>query len=166
MRLTKAMKEEIVSSILRDVPKVDHTDKIVSLVQGYAYDSLPDELKAVPKAILIEYLDPGTVWNCRDNLGIETSIQVITDKFKFKIELYPELVKLVEEQKAAKEARNELNRTLINNIYAISTVKQFEQRYTELVKYLDKPVVHAGLLTSQLTDMLTNAGWTQNDSRT
>ena len=30
MRLTKAMKEEIVSSILRDVPKVDHTDKIVA----------------------------------------------------------------------------------------------------------------------------------------
>ncbi len=160
MRLTKAMKEEIVSSILRDVPKVDNTDKIVALVQGYAYDSLPDELKAVPKDILIEYLDPGTVWNCRDILGIETSIHVITDKFRFKLEMYPELVRLAEEQKAAKEARNELKRTLVNNIYAISTVKQFEQRYPELVKYLDKPVVHAGLPTFPLTDMLTKAGWT------
>lgn len=160
MRLTKAMKEEIVSSILRDVPKVDHTDKIVALVQQYAHDSLPDELKAVPKAILTEYLEPGTVWKCRDNLGIETSIHVITDKFRFKLEVYPELVRLVEEQKAAKEARNELKRTLVNNIYAISTVKQFEQRYPELVKYLDKPVVHAGLPTFPLTDMLTKAGWT------
>lgn len=161
MRLTKAMKEEIVSSILRDVPKVDHTDKIVSLVQQYAYDSLPEELRAVPRAILHEYLSSGTVWNCRDNLGIETSIHVITGKFKLKLELYPELVKLVEEQKAAKEARSELKRTLINNIYTISTVKQFEQRYPELVKYLDKPVVHAGLPTFPLTDMLTKAGWTQ-----
>lgn len=165
MRLTKAMKEEIVSSILRDVPKVDHTDKIVALVQQYAYDSLPDELKAVPKAILMEYLDPGTVWNCRDNLGVETSIHIITDKFKCKLELYPELVKLVEEQKAAKEARSELKRTLINNIYAISTVKQFEQRYPELVKYLDKPVVHAGLPTFPLTDMLTKAGWNPEASK-
>lgn len=160
MRLTKAMKNEIVSSIMRDVPKVDHTDKIVSLVQQYAYDSLPEELRAVPKEILAEYLYPGTVWNCRDNLGIETSIQIITNKFEFKLERHPELAKLVEEQKAAKESRNELKRTLVNNIYAISTVKQFEQRYPELVKYLDKPVVHAGLPTFPLTDMLTKAGWT------
>lgn len=160
MRLTKAMKDEIVSSIMRDVPKVDHTDKIVALAQQYAYDSLPDELKAVPRAILHEYLSSGTVWNCRDNLGIETSIHVITDKFKLKLELYPELIKLVEEQKANRKARNELTRNLVNNIYAISTVKQFEQRYPELVKYLDKPVVHAGLPTFPLTDMLTKAGWT------
>lgn len=160
MRLTKVMKEEIVSSILRDVPKVDHTDKIVALVQGYAYDSLPNELKAVPRAMLSKYLEPGTVWNCRDNLGIETSIHVITDKFKFKLELYPELIKLVEEQKANRKARNELTRNLVNNSYAISTVKQFEQRYPELIKYLDKPVVRAGLPTFPLTDMLTKAGWT------
>lgn len=157
MRLTKAMKEEIVSSILRDVPKVDHTDKIVALVQQYAYDSLPDELKAVPKAMLQAYLDRGTVW---DDLCIACSISVITNKFEFRLERYPELAKLVEEQKAAKEARSELKRTLINNIYAISTVKQFEQRYPELIKYLDKPVVHAGLPTFPLTDMLTKAGWT------
>lgn len=160
MRLTKAMKEEIVSSILRDVPKIDHTDKIVALVQQYAYDSLPDELKAVPKAILIEYLDPGTVWESNLKYCIETSIHVITDKFKLDLKLYPELVKLIEEQKAAKEARNGLERTLVNNIYTISTVKQFEQRYPELTKYLDKPVVHAGLPTFPLTDMLTKAGWT------
>ena len=165
MRLTKAMKEEIVSSILRDVPKVDHTDKIVSLVQQYAYDSLPEELRAVPKEILAEYLYPGTVWNCRDNLGIETSIQIITNKFEFKLERHPELAKLVEEQKVAKQARNELKRTLINNIYAISTVKQFEQRYPELIKYLDKPVVHAGLPTFPLTDMLTKAGWNPEASK-
>lgn len=159
------MKEKIVSSIMRDVPKIDHTDKIVALVQQYAYDSLPDELKAVPKAILTEYLDPGTVWNCRDNLGIETSIRVITSKFEFKLELYPELVKLVEEQKVANKSRAELKRTLLNNIYAISTVKQFEQRYPELVKYLDKPVVHAGLPTFPLTDMLTKAGWNPEASK-
>lgn len=157
MRLTKAMKEEIVSSILRDVPKVDHTDKIVALVQRYAYDSLPDELKAVPKAMLQAYLDRGTVW---DDLCITCSISVITSKFEFRLERYPELAKLVEEQKAAKEARSELKRTLINNIYAISTVKQFEQRYPELIKYLDRPVVHAGLPTFPLADMLTKAGWT------
>lgn len=161
MRLTKVMKDEIVSSILRDVPKVDHTDKIVPLVQGYAYDSLPDELKAVPKTILTKYLSYGIVWESDLDYCIETSIHVITDKFEFDLELYPELVKLVEEQKAAKEARSELKRTLINNIYAISTVKQFEQRYPELIKYLDKPVVHAGLPTFPLTDMLTKAGWTQ-----
>ena len=67
--------------------------------------------------------------------------------------------------KAMKEARNELKRTLINNIYAISTVKQFEQRYPELVKYLDKPVVHAGLPTFPLTDMLTKAGWKPEASK-
>jgi len=160
MRLTKAMKNEIVSSILRDVPKVDHTDKIEALVRGYAYDSLPDELKAVPKAILTKYLSYGIVWGGDLDYCIETSIHVITDKFRLKLELYPELVKLVEEQKVAKQARNELKRTLINNIYAISTVKQFEQRYPELVKYLDKPVVHAGLPTFPLTDILTKAGWT------
>jgi len=165
MRLTKVMKDEIVSSILRDVPKVDHTDKIVSLVQQYAYDSLPDELKAVPKTILTEYLEPGTVWKSALDYCIETSIHVITDKFKFKLELYPELVKLVDEQKAAKEARSELKRTLVNNIYAISTVKQFEQRYPELVKYLDKPVVHAGLPTFPLTDMLTKAGWNPEERK-
>ena len=160
MRLTKAMKEEIVSSILRDVPKVDHTDKIVALVQQYAYDSLPDELKSVPKAILRDYLYAGTVWESRVEGCIDCSIRVITSKFEFKLELYPELVKLVEEQKVAKKSRAELKRTLLNNIYAISTVKQFEQRYPELVKYLDKPVVHAGLPTFPLTDMLTKAGWT------
>lgn len=165
MRLTKAMKEEIVSSILRDVPKVDHTDKIVSLVQQYAYDSLPDELKAVPKTILTEYLEPGTVWKSELDYCIETSIHVITDKFKFDLKLYPELVKLVEEQKSVKEARAELKRTLVNNIYAISTAKQFEQRYPELVKYLDKPVVHAGLPTFPLTDMLTKAGWNPGASK-
>lgn len=138
MRLTKAMKEEIVSSIMRDVPKIDHTDKIVALVQRYAYDSLPEELKAVPKAILTKYL---------------------------RLELYPELVKLVEEQKVAMKTRNELKRTLINNIYAISTVKQFEQRYPELIKYLDKPVVHAGLPTFPLTDMLTKAGWNPEERK-
>lgn len=160
MRLTKAMKEEIVSSILRDVPKVDHTDKIVALIQQYAYDSLPDQLKAVPKVILEKYLEKGTIWRWQEiDLGIDCSIQVITGKFKVELGLYPELLKLVEEQKAAKEARNELKRTLVNNIYAISTVKQFEQRYPELVKYLDKPVVHAGLPTFPLTDMLTKAGW-------
>ena len=142
------------------MPKVDHTDKIVSLVQQYAYDSLPDELKAVPKAILTKYLSYGIVWGSDLDYCIETSIHVITDKFKLKLELYPELVKLVDEQKAAKEARSELKRTLVNNIYAISTVKQFEQRYPELVKYLDKPGVHAGLPTFPLTDMLTKAGWT------
>lgn len=159
MRLTKAMKDVIVDSILRDVPKIDHTDKIVSLVQGYAYDSLPDELKAVPKTILTEYLEPGTVWKSALDYCIETSIHVITDKFSLKLELYPELVKLVEEQKVAMKTRNGLKRTLVNNIYAISTAKQFEQRYPELVKYLDKPVVHAGLPTFPLTDMLTKAGW-------
>lgn len=160
MRLTKAMKEEIVSSILRDVPKVDHTDKIVALVQQYAYDSLPDELKSVPKEILTKYLSYGIVWDSCLDYCIGTSFHVITDKFRLELELYPELVKLVEEQKVAKQARNELKRTLINNIYAISTVKQFEQRYPELVKYLDKPVVHAGLPTFPLTEMLTKAGWT------
>ena len=165
MRLTKAMKEEIVSSILRDVPKVDHTDKIVALIQQYAYDSLPEELKAVPKAILTEYLDHGRVWESDVEYCTDTSIHTITDKFKLKVELYPELVKLVDEQKAAKKARSELKRTLINNIFAISTVKQFEQRYPELVKYLDKPVIHAGLPTVPLTDMLTKAGWNPEASK-
>lgn len=41
MRLTKAMKEEIVSSILRDVPKVDHTDKIEMLAKNLCFKKLP-----------------------------------------------------------------------------------------------------------------------------
>lgn len=159
MRLTKAMKEDIVSSVMRDVPKIDHTDKIVSMVQQYAFDSLPDCLKAMPKDILRKYLKSGIVWGCSDKLGIATNIHTITDEFKLKPEDYPELMLLIEEHKADKEKREEIKTTLINNIYALSTVKQFEERFPELAKYLEKPVVHAGLPTFPLTDMLTKAGW-------
>lgn len=158
MRLTKAMKEDIVSSILRDIPKVDHTDKIVAMVQQCAFDSLPDCLKAVPKAILQKYLSSGRIWGSY-GLEINSTVHTITDQFNFNVEDYPELLRLVDEHATDKEKRAEIKTTLINNIYALNTVKQFEERYPELVKYLEKPVVLAGLPTFPLTDMLTKAGW-------
>ncbi len=159
MRLTKAMKEEIVSSILRDVPKVDHTDKIEMLAKNICFRGLPAELQTAAKTIPEENLYSGLCWS-DVVVGINTHINGCHDRWIITLQDHPELAELIAEHKASHTAYIELAQEVAKHIYACKKVKQFEQRYPELVKYLDKPVVHAGLPTFPLTDMLTKAGWT------
>lgn len=164
--LSKHEKDRMIRSIMADIPRPD-IEKLAAEEFCAAVDErLPEAIKKAlkdPKAR--EYVNTQTVYTdcgrvrfpCHAPCG---HIYRLVDWEPYAGE---EAVKRLRDRcaevRARDDARSEMQAALAANFSGVRTVKQFEERFPELAKYLPAKAVTANLpATSDLVDRLKAAG--------
>lgn len=142
MRLTNTIRDAFISGVMRDVPSIDYTEQIRSLL-------IKDIEAQLPPAVLAVYKDKAlcgyvhTSWGSF-NSGVSItypsnahSTTGITEKTRKKVS---ELVTL---SKLQANARIDLERKLKNVAYSVSTRKALVDALPEFEKYLPEDIAKA-----------------------
>lgn len=144
MRLTKDHKKAFVKAVMDDVPSIDYVEKVRELI-------LADSIAQLPKGLQVFAKDPKTAdlinsgWKTierprdKDNRWVGSvgcTIKGNSDNYapskKAQALLAEWLPKLTEQT----DIRNKLERQLSTTIESCNTLKQAQEAFPELVKYL------------------------------
>lgn len=165
--LNKADREDFVTSVMADVPKVDYYDMIEKEGRADLESQLPAEIKKMMKSeVLSKYLGRSyvSITQYREVDGHGTiSISTVAQHEKFSPEFKArknELVKLHNEQL---QTRRDLTNKLSATASICKTDKQLAERLPEFSKYIPKKggaVTSANLpALANLVADFTKAGW-------
>ena len=159
MRLTNKHRCDIVAAVMKDVPSVDYTEKVKTLVNAALFKAAPATVKKLYKE------DPS--WLAPR--GVNTPAGYVYSPLvppDFKREKFlPMLAQckgLADKLKEQDEAHTALQRKVWAMIRGCTTLKQAQERLPEFAKYLPQsptggtPNLPA---TTDVLDSLTKAGW-------
>ena len=159
MRLTIAMKEQLVALVMADVPAVDYRAPVESLVKSVALSLLPKEIQELPDDIRqrfvkrIFYALPSVKSICvpGDDITFSALLAKLNEDAKF-----CNLLKLKKEQENKLSA---LREEVKQAIFSCNTEKQLLERYPEFAKYLPTKNETTNLPTVPTIEHLKAAGW-------
>ena len=161
MRMTVAIKDDIQSSIMRDLPPAPEKDTVSQLVLNDAIMRLPEPVRKIwSDEATREFVTTQSVWSSTGNVAVT----VPASRSQLKGQILSE--KAVEALNAVGEAivahnnhRRELNKTIRKHLDSCSTVNVFCTRFPELAKYAPKEAPTPNLpATTALVDNLKAAG--------
>lgn len=165
--LNKADREDFVSSVMADVPRIDYVNMIESEARKDLEAQLPDTIKKIMKSDLADYLDMRyrsvTEYRDLDGSGSISIRTVAGNNIKFTdafVARRRELIKLHNEQY---QNRLHLKVNLVGVANSCRTDKQLAERLPEFSKYIPKKggsVTKANLpALANLVADFTKAGW-------
>lgn len=152
-RLLKYHKSQLINNILADVPIKLTSAKIRDRMLEIAIDRLPREIRKI--------------WDNPDTQGYVKLIHAGSHGIYGWIpakeddrDTPQEILDLIDEHNRESNQRDILRKELYSNFSSISTIKQFSERFPELVKYLpvQKEVVGNLPATTHLVDKLKTLG--------
>lgn len=167
MKLTNAIRESIVRSILADIPRRNFQDEAEKIVLPAAIELLPAAVKRVYKdAETRPYVRHAAV---RTNCGAlyvqipccEGDSYSVNDPVRFiGAEAWAAFQKLCGENRAEKDSIRDTKRQLEIAIGGCSTAKQVRDRFPDLAKYLPAEDQVQNLpATTAVIDNLKSLGW-------
>ena len=147
MRLTKAAKENVISAILSDVPKVKYQTQAETLLRELCHEILPEAVLKVAKDPELQFrLQVGypCIYSGGGYHGLRIQIAVRgwddgekADKKKlFAHPRIDEVIELAKRSDIQAKARAAMREDLYGMFMTVNTRKQFEDRFPEFVRYL------------------------------
>lgn len=164
--LNKTDREDFVSSVMADVPKISYVDMLESEARKDLESQLPAEIKKLMKSELAKYLGKSyiSVTHYRDLEGAGSiSIQTAAQHEKFSDAFRTRRAELIKMHNDQHEKHRLLKQNLRATADACRTDKQLSERLPEFSKYIPKKggsVVKAQLpALANLVADFTKAGW-------
>ena len=157
MRLTNAMRAQILDAIMADVPKIDYMAQIDAILAVYAHDALPVELRVaiernpdIKNYLATGYTGGRRVFNCHYN---------VTEEIMTK-----ELQPLHDASYSQYTKRNALERELRGVFNAVTTTQKLAKMFPEFEKYIPTETENTtNLPVTKVIGDLMNAGWPKKD---
>jgi len=156
MRLTKAMKNQILDAVMADVPEVDYDDQIKVIAAKEAFEQLPVELRVAMERNkdVINYLATSY------NLGARVSNCHYEPSDAVKAETLP----IFEARAEQYTARCNLKKELYGVFQAVTTTQKLLKMFPEFEKYIPVEMENTtNLPVTKVIGDLMNAGWPKKD---
>lgn len=156
MRLTNAMRDKILKAVMADVPKIDYESQVNAILDKYAHDALPVELRvAIERNPDIKnYLATGYVCSSR----VSNCHYIAPEEVKAEIQPIREL------SYAQNNRHYELERELRGVFDAVTTTQKLAKMFPEFEKYIPKETENTtNLPVTKVIGDLMNAGWPKKD---
>jgi hypothetical protein len=163
LRLTKAMREEIVDRIMNDVPKVDHERVGREELLEAAVAALPDVVRKMWKGGLTsDYVNVEHLYVPESSIGAMVPGPRNRNDAKATIpdEAWEKLASRGAAHKKQARERSEMRSRLMAQLGTIANVAEFERQFPTLVRYGPNVAGKTSNLpaTTQIIDMLAAAG--------
>ena len=161
MRMTVAIREDIQSSIVRDLPPAPDLQPVKDAVLANAVSRLPHPVRKLwDNPEMRNFVTTQSVWSGTGNIAV--TVPASRDQLKTDI-LSPETIDLLNAAGEGvikhRDERKALNKQLRKYLDSCSTVNVFCTRFPELAKYAPKEAPTPNLpATTDLVDNLKAAG--------
>ena len=161
MKLTNTLRQAFVSAAMNDVPNIDYTEQIRSIVnkQVARFLKIAGLDKADPTRLVEQY--------CRIK-GRHYSARGLTYDERTSIENNEEIQALAAKSKEQSDARSNLEFSLKSALAACNTSKQAIEAFPEFEKYLpadeSKAIRSLPVITNVFSDFV-KAGWPKDQKR-
>lgn len=161
-RLTKALREKIVSAIVQDIPKIDYNEKARIYVQADAIRSLPPKVREVyDDEKLRPYIAEGNVYlRIFGGIRVATNMYLMSEGTKEIIRAY----NAAHEEQA--NNRRSMRNALLGLFNAVTTFDQALKKLPEFAVYIKRfdttPTFDvSNLPVANIIPQLTELGWKQ-----
>lgn len=164
MNLTKSHKQAFVRAVMNDVPKVDYAKQLQDKIMAILVRTLPQEIQEVCKnKKLVDHLMYSYV-NC---FGTSFSMRGLTQNItEGKLERittadeWSELCAINRLYDDQIRTIKELERDLTGSVEGVRTLKQLQNLFPEMVKYMPSQIERTNNLpATNVVSALVQAGW-------
>lgn len=171
MRMTKALREQIVRDIMKDTPKENYQEQAEDLLRKIAHEVMPPEVTAAAKAhpfrFLVEYPEVwvGNKYGASGHM-IHIAVRGYSQTYDGKkLNLHPDMEQVCElarKEKAQRDTRKSLKDRLEGMFMGVTTRKQFVERFPQFAKYMpmpDAPEIKTLPVDPAIFETLKELGW-------
>jgi hypothetical protein len=130
MKLTKSAREAFVNAVMADVPKIGYYEKFANLGRQFALSLLPEDVFNLYK------IHPAYFKECRVSIRSWNIYAPSDGNINFTTDQIDELCKFSELNEKQNENRLKLKRELMLVAQSCSTLKQLQDAFPELKKYM------------------------------
>lgn len=158
MRLTNSIRNNIVDSIMNDVPTEDFQTQFEKLVHKESYKQLPEQIKKIyDNPELRKYLGGSTVRCFNSGLGSILTLNSEFDESKIRISMDA----IAQRNNIQKEDRRRIKNQILIALDSVSTIKAARDLMPEFDKYFPKPnQVMKYPIANNIVSDLKSMGWT------
>lgn len=154
MRLTKAMRNEILNSIMDDVPQKDYATEYKNLIQKTAYEQLPDAVKRIHDDIALQvFLEKECIYYRHHSWGVcARNNQFDITPVKSKLD------KIIDASQIQDKERRQMRTKIMGALNSVTTFKAAKLALPEFEKYFPEPEEP---IDTNLISNLKKMGWKQ-----
>lgn len=166
MKLNKLIREQIVSAILSDIPKVDYIEQMRVYLQKDAREQLPEELKEAIKKNpdVASYIETESIYPFRCTSGIH-GFRVLNNNYKYDTSDGSELKRIHDEFEKQRDSRNEIRIKIESVISGCRTTEEFLSIFPEFEQYTPRHEESSikNLPACKVIEEMKAAGWVKKE---
>lgn len=164
MNLTKSHKQAFVRAVMNDVPRTDYAQQLRDKIEAIIVRNLPKEIQEIRKnGKLVHHLEGKTIYALGVNFYLRGTVESYGEPSLMQFATESEWSELVEWSRLMKEQdrnRTVLERDLTGSVEGVRTLKQLQNLFPEMVKYMPSQIERTNNLpATNVVSALVQAGW-------